>query len=1062
MQRFSRYLLSYLLVMAPIFALPTTTTIVYGQSDEPVPISKKALFNANNSLRNTNADDVPELQSGYGNDGDLWLLYDATFDQLSGNAQSILLRKYGLTADILFTKGGSPTARAESAGDEKAEALAQLEAAPERVLGSGNLQVNDPDLDLRSGLQSEVSVAASGNNIVVGYNDGSLAGYGSGISYSKNGGQTWKQTVPPVLAFGSGIGDPVMAAGPGGVFYFLQMGFNSLGNWFLAVSRSTDGGAKWSTPVNAIPGITNPSNSHDKPWMTVDNTNSPSRGTIYVTWTRFSSQVVSSLYFVKSTDGGKTWSVPKPIGPAHNAAGFTQGSLPAVGPNGELYIAYFDSRIPGLAVVKSTDAGETFSAPVTALRDLSLQFGRHYNGGAESPPFPSIAVDTSNGAYRGTIYLTTDVKPTAAAARRDESDVVVVRSTNGGATWSAPINPVDDPFDTDQFMPSATVAANGVLGVMYYDRRNDPINNVLHDIYLSTSNDGGRSFTPGHRITPGNWLFAPTSLSFRAGYHGDYNQIVASDNGFVLGWGDERNGINPDVYVHIIKPEDAATPNEEFNLFSLQPAQNIQAGFAANFDLKVNAFDSQFALPANPTASASATVEGADALSYSFNRTDAETLNLQVVTNSNTAPGTYPITASVTINGVEHWTTIRLNVSSPFELAQAPQALTSLRESHYAPDAVADAQNDLHVVTGVNTRRGFSTFGGLVYTQFHNGYAVRSTPIASTSDPSTRLEDARIGVDNAGNITITWIMSGGSAGPSNILMSRSTDGGATFSPPLSVSRNTTGALIIINNDLAVGRNGSINATFDAIDLLTGLRNVYFARSIDGGATLSPLVNVSFSSATTFQGLTPAIAVDAAGAVSIAYDGISSTGRRDIFFTRSTNGTTFSTPVNLSGIFSTSTSVLADSPTLAIDRAGQINVAFSRRDLTRNEQEIYFTRSTNNGSSFSPAVNVTKTTGQGTRSFAPHLEVDARGNIGISAGALGPGLIFPGGRDMVFVMSSDGGANFSPFINVSNNIGLQLFFPITVTDWNGNLATVWADETGGTTQVMLAQPRTAGP
>ena len=1055
MKTIARYLLSYLLIIAPIFSLPVATKVAYGQADEPTPGQKRALQYANNLLRTTNAEDVPELQSGYGNDGDLWLLYDPAFDQLSGNAQSMLLRKYGLTEDILFTKGSSSAARAEAATDDREAANAKLEAAPERVLGSGNVQVNDPDFDLRSGLQSEVSVAAAGNNIVVGYNDASIAGYGSGISYSKDGGKTWKQTVPPIAAFGSGIGDPVMAAGPGGVFYFLQMGFNSLGNWFLAVTKSTDGGSRWSTPVNAIPTITNPSNSHDKPWMTVDNSNSPSRGSIYITWTRFSNQVTPSLYFIKSTDGGKNWSTPKAIGVAHNAAGFTQGSMPAVGPNGELYVTYFDSRIPGLAVIKSTDGGETFSAPVTALRDDSLRFGRHYNGSFELPPFPSITVDTSNGQYRGTVYLTTDVKPTALVARRDESDVVVVRSTDGGATWSAPVIAADDPFDTDQFMPAAAVASNGVLGVMYYDRRNDPINNVLHDIYITTSNDGGRSFTPGHRITPGNWLLAPTPFGTRAGYHGDYNQIVAGDNGFVLGWGDERNGLNPDVYAHIIKPEDAATNNEEFNLFPLEPAQNVQAGFATNFNLKVDAFDSQFALPATPTASATSTVEGAEGLSYSFSRTDAQTLNLRVTANSDTAPGTYPITAKVTIGGVEHWTTIRLNVSSPFELAQAPQALTSLRESHYIPDAVADAQNELHVVTGTDTRRGFAAFGGLAYTRFRNGTIVQTTSVTNVLDPNTNLLDARIGIDDAGNIVISWIRSAGTTGPSNIFMSRSTDGGRTFSAAINVTRNTSTGVTFVNNAMAVGRNGSINVAAE-----TGSQ-VFFLRSTDGGATITTPINLTSRSPAAIAGINPAIAVDAAGAVSITFDGINSSGLRDIFFTRSTNGTTFSIPLNLSGILSTSTNVIADSPTIAIDGSGNINVAFSRRDLTRNEQEIYFTRSTNNGTSFSPAVNVTRTTVQGTRSFVPNIGVDRRGNIGISAGGLGPGLIFPGGRDVIFVTSSDGGASFSSFINASNNIGVQLFFPVTVTDWNGNLATMWADESGGTTQVMLAQPRTTG-
>jgi hypothetical protein len=1053
MKSFFRYLLSYLLVIAPLLTMTASTNRIYAQADPPGPVSRRPLINANNSLRDTHAEVLPELQSGYGNDGDLWVLYEPVFDQLSGNLQSFFMRKYGLTEDILFGKNNLPGAFAQKAEKSPAETLAQLAAEPERVLGSGNVQVNDPDLDVRSGLQSEVSVAASGNNIVVGYNEGSLAGFGSGLSYSRDSGRTWKQIPAPILPFGSGIGDPVLAAGPGGVFYFVQLGVNGLGNGILAFSRSTDGGARWSTPVNAIPTVTNNvNNSHDKPWFTVDNSNSPYRGNIYLTWTRFSNAVPSSLYFVKSSDGGRTWSTPRAIGPAHSTTRLTQGSMPAVGPNGELYITYFDSFLPGLAVIRSTDGGETFTAPVTALSDPSLFFGRHYNGGLEIPPFPSITVDNSNGPFRGTVYITTDVKPTAAVARRDESDVVVVRSTNGGATWSAPVIAADDPFDTDQFMPAAAVSANGVLGVMYYDRRNDPINNVLHDIYLTTSSDGGRSFTPGHRITPGNWLLAPTSFSFRAGYHGDYNQMVAGENGFILGWGDERNGINPDVYAHVIRPEDAATNNEEFNLFSLEPTQSVLAGFATDFHLKVDAFDSQFALPANPTAAASSTVEGAEGLSYSFSRTDAQTLTLRVTANPNVAAGTYPITVRLTINGVEHWTTIRLHVASPATLARAPQALTSLRESHFIPRAVADAQNNLHMVTGMNTRRGFGTFGSLVYTRLRNGDTVQTTPIATESNFNVRLEDARIGIDDAGNINISWIRWGEAGVPENVLLRRSTDGGQTFGAVINVTRNTSTSVAFINNDLAVGRNGSINVAAE-----TGSQ-VFFLRSTDGGATISAPVNVTSRSPASVRGINPAIAVDAAGAVSITFDGFSSTGLRDIFFTRSTNGTTFSTPLNLSGILSTSTNIQADSPTIAIDGAGNINVAFSRRDLTRNEQEVYFCRSTNNGTSFTAARNVTGTTAFGTRSFVPSIGVDRRGNIGISAGGLGPGLIFPGGRDVIFVTSSDGGASFSPFINVSNNLGVQLFFATTVTDWNGNLAALWADESGGTTQVILAQPR----
>jgi hypothetical protein len=121
---------------------------------------------------------------------------------------------------------------------------------------------------------------------------------------------------------------------------------------------------------------------------------------------------------VRSTDGGATWSSPMSLSnPADD--GFVQGSRPAVGPNGEVYAVWqavgqssgsgFNSPYGRdyMRIRKSTDFGLSFNSEVTA----DSVFSNFSNGGpgfnrGSGVTFPSIAVDRSEGAHRGRVYLT--------------------------------------------------------------------------------------------------------------------------------------------------------------------------------------------------------------------------------------------------------------------------------------------------------------------------------------------------------------------------------------------------------------------------------------------------------------------------------------------------------------------------------------------------------------------------------------------------------------------------------------------------------------------------------
>jgi len=131
-----------------------------------------------------------------------------------------------------------------------------------------NVRVNDPALDTQTDqtTQSETTVAISGKNVVVGYNDSqrtllaitagsTLTGY----SYSSDGGKTFHDggslNNPPG---GNSFGDPWLGADRGGRFYYSAL----LGTPFgltVAVARSGDGGRTFGTgvPITAVDGFEN-------------------------------------------------------------------------------------------------------------------------------------------------------------------------------------------------------------------------------------------------------------------------------------------------------------------------------------------------------------------------------------------------------------------------------------------------------------------------------------------------------------------------------------------------------------------------------------------------------------------------------------------------------------------------------------------------------------------------------------------------------------------------------------------------------------------------------------
>jgi hypothetical protein len=447
-------------------------------------------------------------------------------------------------------------------------------------------RISNPSTDflfsIMSGFtQSETSTAWCGNNVVVGFNDSGsffesvLFGPGgaslSGASVSTNSGVSFRDVGyinPGLNPFNFMAGDPVVTCtvtpSTGGqaaatTFYYSQLfetGSSARPITAVALSKSTDGGANWEDPIVAAQ---KDSLTHflDKDWSAADPTNP---GNLFVTYTDFDSSGVvcgrsvsgvpiprTAIEIVSSTDGGASWTSPTVLAEfcaAPSGLPLVQGSQVLVDSGGTVYVAW--ESIAGdtgttraLWIRRSTDHGASFAPAVKIDNVVEVGDGFALQGNFRNAfEFPLMAVDRNSGAlyvtwHDGRNFALPDLE--ALDGVYHYADILISRSTDGGATWSPTVRVNSDPLThfyrgqsrgTDHYMPGVAVDKTGAVGVCWYDRRADPAN-LTSNRFCSVSRDGG--------VTWGNNVFANTNSQpwhatdafINPFYLGDYDALAS-------------------------------------------------------------------------------------------------------------------------------------------------------------------------------------------------------------------------------------------------------------------------------------------------------------------------------------------------------------------------------------------------------------------------------------------------------------------------------------------------------------------------------------------------------
>jgi hypothetical protein len=248
-------------------------------------------------------------------------------------------------------------------------------------------------------------------------------------------------------------------------------------------------------------------------------------------------------YFSKTTDGGKTWSAPQVIF-ATSQQNQTIGNQIVVAPDGTLYdftnwIVAPNSVVitnSNVAFVKSTDGGRTWSAPQRVAKIQTVGVTDPNTGALvrTGDIIPEPAIDPVTGA----LYV---VWQDSRFNGGKYDEVAISRSTDGGATWSAPAR-VNTPSGRAAFTPMVRVDSAGHVAVTYYDFRSLGLETTTlpTDFWITFSADGGRTFTGEQHISgPWDMLTAPYAVGY---FVGDYEGLASAGTTFRPFWVQANSG----------------------------------------------------------------------------------------------------------------------------------------------------------------------------------------------------------------------------------------------------------------------------------------------------------------------------------------------------------------------------------------------------------------------------------------------------------------------------------------------------------------------------------------
>jgi len=285
----------------------------------------------------------------------------------------------------------------------------------------------------------------------------------------------------------------------------------------VLASRSTNGGLTWANPVTIAAAGSN--QDFDKPWIVCDNTStSPFYGSCYSQFDDFGHS--SRLKISTSTDGGSTWV-------ARTTPNLSVlGGQPLVQPSGKVIIPIDNATETVLGALTSTNGGGTWTfvtiTSITAATDP---------GTIRSGPLPSAEIDGTGRVF----VTWEDCRFRSACSTNDLVYVTSSDGVNWSAVQRIPIDPVTSTVDhllPGIGVDKATSGATAHVSVTYYYFPNASctVSTCQLDAGSISSSNGGATWSaPVQFAGPMSLEWLPSTTQGRM--LGDYISTSFAGNG---------------------------------------------------------------------------------------------------------------------------------------------------------------------------------------------------------------------------------------------------------------------------------------------------------------------------------------------------------------------------------------------------------------------------------------------------------------------------------------------------------------------------------------------------
>ena len=340
------------------------------------------------------------------------------------------------------------------------------------------------------------------------------------LQISADNGATW--TNKPLCACkGSGQFDPIIEVAPGtsGVYATYMNGYN------IVFTKSTNHGSTWSPPVKVYGNVS----WNDKPTLAV----SDNGVDVYIS---FNGPTGGDPWMAQSHDGGTTWTQTKLVDSNRYYFDFDSD----VAADGTVYFAE-TSILYGGGGNKGTTPNDQIEEHVFISRDRGATW-ENRTIASVWPGLACVADGCTPDFYIGHIALSVDRAGRVVAlydgapAAGGKQTIEARRSSDGGRTWSGPVTL--SLAAEHSVAPAVESRGTGDVRAWYYQTSGGG-NVDAWNVWYRTSTDGGATWSAPVNISDAAGGAAYKTAAGFAEVYGDYGEIAITSAGKTIGiWGE--------------------------------------------------------------------------------------------------------------------------------------------------------------------------------------------------------------------------------------------------------------------------------------------------------------------------------------------------------------------------------------------------------------------------------------------------------------------------------------------------------------------------------------------